>query len=331
LALTEKNQPIAPQQNQQVGDFRVVAYITAYRDAVALNVCLAAIRAQSYPVEQILIVDNSPQPLLLTATNQADPRLTIWHHPENIGISGGIDYAIPYAQQFGYDFLWMFDQDSKPTPSCLQQLLQVYQSYAHPDFPVGIVAPTAIDGRTGEVVRAGKFLGDRFQGFPPPSDSTPYECDVAITSGSLLWLATAQQNLLPDQRLFIDGVDLDHGIRLRQAGYHNLVVPAAVMFHQFGTPVMINFFGKKKIIQQYPPIRHYYICRNHTYLELQNSKGLYCLTCMLRRLRYLFVSIGYVLLFDPGSNLLLKWQKISACLIGTFDGFNGRLDNNWQP
>lgn len=330
MALIRINQQALVEQKQPVGDFRVVAYITAYCDAEALNGCLTAIRLQSHPVEQILIVDNSPQPLLLDAEHRADSRLIVWHHPENIGIAGGVEYAITYANQGGYDFLWMFDQDSKPISNCLQQLLEVYRSYANQDFPVGIVAPTAIDTRTGEVVQAGKFLGDRFQGFPPPAVKTPYECDVAITSGSLLWLATTHQVTFPDSRLFIDGVDLDHGIRLRKAGYHNLVVPAAIMFHQFGIPVNINFFGKKKVIQVYPPIRHYYICRNHTYLELLNSKGLYYLSCMFRRLRYMLVSIGYVLLFDSYSSWLLKWQKITACLRGTFDGFSRRLENNWQ-
>jgi len=319
---------MAIERKQSLGDFRVVAYITAYRDAGALNSCLAAIRSQSHPVQQILVVDNSPQPLVLNAEHQADPRLTVWHYSENIGIARGIGRAITYAKQSDSDFLWMFDQDSEPMSDCLQQLLEVYQDYVSQEFLIGIVAPTAIDQRTGEVVRAGKFLGDRFQGFPPPPGTDPYECDVAITSGSLLRLTTAQPGLLPDNRLFIDGIDLDHGIRLRLAGYHNLVVPTATMFHQFGVPATINFFGRKKVIQRYSPLRHYYICRNHTYLELQNSKGVYYLTCILRRLRYMLISIGYVVLFDPDSGWLLKWQKITACLMGTLDGFSGRLENN---
>ncbi|PSB34653.1 glycosyltransferase family 2 protein [Stenomitos frigidus] len=305
--------------------YNVAAYITAYEDASALNDCLTAIRSQFYPIKQIIIVDNSTRSLERSEANRADDRLLTWHHPENIGIAGGMTLAIQWAVQHEYDFLWTFDQDSAPAPDCLERLLQAYAELATEDYAIGMMAPTAIDARTGQTVKPSRFLGDRFRGFLPDNAISPYECDAPITSGALVWLQTVDRVEPPDIGLFIDGIDLEYGLRLRQAGFHNLVVPGANMYHRFGEPFQVELFGKKKVFQLYSPLRYYYICRNHTYLELRHSNGSYRLTCCLRRMKFLLLTLLKILAFDSDA----KPQKAIACIIGTYHGFLGKLGKTW--
>ncbi|XGV98772.1 MAG: glycosyltransferase family 2 protein [Leptolyngbya sp. BL-A-14] len=301
--------------------YTVAAYITAYEDAIALNACLAALRSQSYPLKQIIIVDNSPQPLELSDGNRADERIEIWHHPENIGIAGGMAEAVQWAVEQGYDFLWTFDQDSAPAGDCLETLLNAYAELATVDYAIGMIAPTAMDARTGQIVKPSLFLGDRFRGFLPDNSTISYECDAPITSGALVWLKTVDRVQPPDSGLFIDGIDLDYGLRLRQAGFHNVVVPDAAMYHRFGEPFQVELFGRKKAFQLYSPLRYYYICRNHTYLELQHSQGWYRFTCALRRVKFLLLTLLKIMAFDSG----LRLQKAIACIVGTYHGFFGKL------
>ncbi|MBW4690869.1 MAG: glycosyltransferase family 2 protein [Lyngbya sp. HA4199-MV5] len=301
--------------------YTVIAYITAYEDEIALNACVAALRSQTYSIQHILIVDNSRQPLQLAEANHTDDRIIIWHHPENIGIAGGMALATQWAVQHEYDFLWTFDQDSAPASDCLENLLRAYSDLATEDYAIGMMAPTAIDARTGQIVKPSRFLGDRFRGFLPNNPIAPYECDAPITSGALVWLKTVDRVEPPDTRLFIDGIDLDYGLRLRQAGFQNLVVPGATMYHRFGVPFQVELFGKKKAFQLYAPLRYYYICRNHTYLELRHSKGLYRLTCSLRRVKFLVMTLLKIVAFDSGE----KWRKAIACLVGTYHGFLGKI------
>ena len=304
--------------------YTVAAYITAYDDAIALNACVTALQSQSYPIQSILIVDNSAQPLRLLE-EQADDRLVVWHHPKNIGIAGGMALAIQWARQHQYDFLWTFDQDSTPAPDCLEKLLEAYRALATKEYAIGMMAPTAIDARTGQTVKPSLFLGDRFRGFLPDHPTAPYECDAPITSGALVWLGTVDRVAPPDEGLFIDGIDLDYGLRLRQAGFHNVMVPGAAMYHRFGVPFQVKLFGKKKAFQLYSPLRYYYICRNHTYLELQHSNGWYRFTCSLRRVKFLLLTLLKIMAFDFGS----KVQKAIACVIGTYHGFIGKLGKTW--
>ncbi len=306
--------------------YRIAAYITAYEDAEALNACLNALQRQSYPIEQVLVVDNSRQLLVLEPESIQNLKIQVLHHPKNIGIAAGIGLAVEQFWYQGYFFLWMFDQDSRPAPDCLELLLKTYDDVATVNYPIGVLGPQAIDVHTGETVEPAMFLGDRFKGYKAPSLTEPFECDAPITSGSLLCLSSRAQVAPPDPKLFIDGVDLDYGLRLRQAGFHNLIAPLATMHHCFGNPIAIQIAGKKKIFQIYSPLRHYYICRNHTHLELTYSQGLNWITCSLRRIRYTIVTLIVIAMFDPKS----KPQKMAACILGTYHGFQGKLDGFWR-
>ncbi len=305
--------------------YKVAAYITAYEDAEALNACISAIKAQTIPVNQVLIVDNSFEPLPLLLKHQQDDAIVVWSQPENIGIAGGLEMATEWSLQQGFNFLWTFDQDSTPLPNCLEWLLKTYDQFIRADYPIGIVAPTAIDARTEEIVQASRFLGDRFKGFPPPQTSEPYECDAPITSGALVWIGTVQQVAPPDRELFMDGIDLEYGLSLRNAGFHNLVVPSARMYHRFGTPVEGRLFGKQKAFRVYSSLRYYYICRNQTYIELRHSQHWKKLTCALWRLRCLVFFLVVIAFLDTGN----RFAKMYACLLGTYHGFTGKLGKTW--
>ena len=149
--------------------------------------------------------------------------------------------------------------------------------------------------------------------------------DSPITSGSLIAVAAAKTISLPRADLFIDGVDLDYGLRLRQKGFHNLVVPQALMYHHFGNPIKHNFFNREVFVQKYSPLRHYYICRNHTYLETRYAKGWYRITSCLFRIKYLLRTVAFILLYDKD-----KVLKLWACLLGTFHGMKGKLGKTWH-
>lgn len=302
---------------------KVAAYITCYQDQESANRCIQAIGAQSVQVKAIYIVDNSNQPLLL---NNKNGLLLIHHYPDNIGIIGGMVQAIEWAIAEGYDFLWTFDQDSVPSENCLEILIATYNEVTQRNnYKVGIVAPTPSDPRTGKIIEGAVFCGDRFRGIKHNNDVDFYECDSPITSGSLISLASTQDVPPPSIDLFIDGIDLDYGFRLRKKGFRNLIASKATMHHNYGNPIIVKFMYKFRQVQQYTALRHYYICRNHTYLEMQFSQGYYRFTSLIQRLKYMFINILWITLYDSSD----KQSKIWACLLGTYHGLLGKLGKTW--
>ncbi|MEO1427507.1 MAG: glycosyltransferase family 2 protein [Cyanobacteria bacterium J06633_8] len=301
---------------------KVLAYITAYEDYPAVNNCVEALNNQSFSVTKILIIDNSSsQPVFISN----DDKVIIQKHPENIGISGGLNIAFKFAIEKNYDFIWTFDQDSIPQKDCLEKLLKEYKIKLNTNYPIGIIAPVSIDTRTNKIIQGATFIKDHFTGCQHLSKNHAYECDAPITSGSLIPTTVAKKNPLPDIDLFIDGIDMDYGLRLKQNGYHNLIVPKAILEHKFGNPIKVKFFQQESFIQVYSALRHYYICRNHTYLSTRHAKGFYKLTGCLRRLKYMIHSIYLILLYETEQKLLKVW----ACFKGTIDGFQGNLGKNW--
>ena len=302
--------------------YKVAAYITVYKDKCAVHKCIKAINSQTYSIAKIFIIDNSEKSIFC----EHAPNIIVKHYPDNVGIGEGIKQGIEWAIKENYDFLWMFDQDSIPTKNCLEVLLINYHQLLQKDnYKVGIIAPTPCDPRTNQFIEGASFINDHFVGFKHNDAIDFYECDSPITSGSLISLASAKTISLPRPELFIDGIDLDYGLRLRQKGFHNLIVTKAIMYHNFGEPMQVKFINKYQYIQKYSALRHYYICRNHTYLETRFAKGHYRFTSLIRRIKYMLSRFFLIALYDSED----KQIKIWACLLGTYHGLLGKLGKIW--
>jgi rhamnosyltransferase len=300
---------------------KILPYITVYNDYEALTKLLVAIQAQTYQIDQIFICDNSPENIIKSEDN-----LVVKHNPENIGIGAGIKEALELAIEENYDFLWTFDQDSVPTPKCLEILLNNFNKLNQEDYQIGIIASTPIDiNNKNQIIQGAVFKKDIFIGYTPENQDLPYECDAPITSGSLISLKVAKSIDFPRSDLFIDGIDLDYGYRLKQNGFHNIIVPDAIMYHNFGSPKIVKFFNKELTFQQYSALRYYYICRNHTYLETRFSQSYYKLTSSLKRIKYLIYTTVKIMLYEDTEKLIKIW----ACLLGTVHGFCGKLGKLW--
>ena len=305
-----------------MNNLKVVAYITAYEDYKAVEACITAIKNQSFNVEKIFIVDNSTVPTVILS-NYED--VIIDSHPENLGVSGGLGLALKWTFLHKYDFLWAFDQDSIPASNCLEVLLKVYDQVSL-NVNIGIIAPTPTDPRTNKVVEGAIFDRYRFIGCEHKQNAEFYECDSPITSGSLISIAAAKTISPPRTDLFIDGIDLDYGLRLKQNGFHNLIVTKAILNHKFGNPIKVKFFQKERFLQKYSALRHYYICRNHTYLESRSAKKWYRLISIMGRTKYMLYTMFWILLYDSEDKKLKIW----SCLLGTYDGLTGKLGKTWQ-
>jgi rhamnosyltransferase len=303
--------------------YRVAAYITAYEDPDGVKACVAAIRSQSFPVEQIFIVDNSSkQPICF----EESLPIVVEHHPENLGISGALELGIRWAIAQGYDFFWTFDQDSQPSATCLETLINLYQELNQPGPPIGIIAPLPLDSNTQVEISGRIFDGSRFV-VSPHADENVYECDVVITAGSLVAVGAAKsiESVNPD--LFIDAVDWDFCLKFRQAGYRVLVVRSATMQHRFSDleVAYLPVWKKEILINHYSPLRRYYICRNHTYVTIQICNLENLPKVIIHRLNCLLRALVKIWFYESDQKLLKSW----ACLLGTYDGFVGRLGKRW--
>ncbi|MFN4278985.1 glycosyltransferase family 2 protein [Thermosynechococcus sp.] len=304
--------------------YKILAYITAYNDSFAVNRCIDSLLNQTYMIDQLLIIDNSPEPIAITALKR-NVLIEIQHYPQNIGVAGGLAIGIQYAIQKKFDFIWLFDQDSTAHENSLEVLISFYENYTNKP-EIGILCCVAEDRETGQA-DFGFIYGDYHFCRQTINSSNPiYECDAVITSGTLLNCHAAKEVGLPNESLFIDAVDFDYCMKLRKKKYKIFIIYNAKINHRFCNSKRIRFFDKRKIIYLYSSLRYFYVHRNHTYLETRLAKNrLFFLISTFYRLFKCFRKIIVILLFEDSEKLL----KIYACVKGTVDGLLGKLGKTW--
>lgn len=215
---------------------RVAVIIVSFNDARAVERCAEALREQ---VAAIFLVDNGStrdhMPVLQNLGR--DEKVTLLPAPTNLGIGAAINLALDRLDDSAFDWILTMDQDSVAAPDMVAAMLQAAR-----DFPQAAFTPLIAD------------IGHADRG------ATPTEVSCAITSGNLVPLAAMRRLNGPDPDLFIDGVDFDFSLRLREAGYRIVRVPAATMAHSLGHVAPDQ--RQRRFHTNHSPLRRYYMVRN---------------------------------------------------------------------
>jgi len=105
---------------------KVFAIVVTFNRKVLLRECIKALQTQSYPLSQIVIVNNAStdgtQEML-----EEFPTLKILNLPSNIGSSGGYYEGMKWAFESGAEWFWLMDDDVEP----LQDALENQLKYSH--------------------------------------------------------------------------------------------------------------------------------------------------------------------------------------------------------
>ena len=212
-----------------------VACVVVTRDRrELLRECLAAVTAQTAPIEHLVVVDN--------ASSDGTPDMVRDEHPEaeliasevNMGGAGGFHAGIDAASRSGLRWVWVLDDDTVARPDALERLL------AAPWRDAALPAPSLLASRV-----------DWTDGLPHPMNrSIPRRRDVdalvaasgvallpvrATTFVSLLFDASVvERHGLPRREFFLQGDDIEWTARIlrREHGY---LVPSSVVEHRTAT------------------------------------------------------------------------------------------------
>lgn len=161
---------------------------------------------------------------------------------KNMGLSIAYDKMACTAQSEGFDFLFLFDQDSDISLDSIQLIIN--QAEIDEDNFIGMYCPQIIyNGETKDVEENCKFV------------------DWCISSGSMIKLSLYNQLVSFDKNYFIDRIDKDYSKQLIENGYKICEVSKAFLNQQLGETVVK--FGKQ--ISDHSAIRHYYMSRNRLY------------------------------------------------------------------
>ncbi|MCI4351774.1 MAG: glycosyltransferase [Thermoplasmata archaeon] len=257
------------------GSELVCAAIVTYRpDMDALRDNLSQVLQQ---VGGVVIFDNDSEAgsqaavkALVDSVAASRPGATIALLSEgtNIGLARAYNRSMRKARELGAEFILLLDQDSLLEPKAVERLLVTFQGISAAR-PVGALCCTTLElvplsrplNLLKELLRTGIYrreyadLGEL--GFPGAREIATF-----TNSGTMLPLRPTEEIGGFDESLFVDAVDHEFSLRLRNRGFKIFLSDAARVRHRQGETYHASFAGKKLELRMYSPERTYLIFRD---------------------------------------------------------------------
>lgn len=246
-----------------------------------------ACRQIAYENFDIVVVDNHSSEVSPDKIEQACPDSVLIRNSENLGYAGGNNAGIRYALESGADYVFILNNDAVPEKDMIGKLVSAYAANAK----AGIAAPKVLLHNAPDSINS---LGtDMNWLYLRPFVSQFRKKDIyhrgeilkpKILLGCALFLSrkVIEDIGFLDERFFLIHEDADWCLRSLKAGYENIVVTDAVVYHKLSLTL-----GK------YPLMSYYYSIRNFLYMAKKNAslpqKVLTCLGVVLYGLKSLAV------------------------------------------
>lgn len=248
------------------------------------------IKAIDYQVDKLIIIDNGCKNKDYLSLIDED-KVHIINLKKNRGIATALNTILQYALDNDYDWALTLDQDSVSPLG----LIDAYKGVICQHDDLGMVCCKIHDRN---------FVMKREEALPQ-IDAYVEQC---ITSASMVFVKAWQDVGGFDDAMFIDSVDFDFCLLLRNFGWKIFRTYKVELLHELGNSEVIHICGKEYICSHYSPFRHYYISRNLIYEGRKHHK-------LVRNLRVLMRHIYTTLIYENK-----KWVKLNRILCGLVNG-----------
>lgn len=209
----------------------VCAVVVTHDRRDLLRECLAAIAAQTRPVERTIVVDNASTDGTGEMLASEFPDVEVVRLERNEGGAGGFHHGLAHAARGQAEWLWSMDDDTIPTPTALEELLAGLDRVA--DLPAPALLASRVlwmDGELHPMNLPWPRWGDKWLEVRSVEQRL-----VAIRAISYVSILIRRESLvrhgLPRTHYFIWGDDIEFTARLLrdEVGY---LVPQSVVHHK---------------------------------------------------------------------------------------------------
>jgi rhamnopyranosyl-N-acetylglucosaminyl-diphospho-decaprenol beta-1,3/1,4-galactofuranosyltransferase len=298
----------------------IAAVVVTYNRLALLKGCVAALQTQTRPPATILIVNNASNDDTHTYLNALASKypnqIIVAHLAENTGGAGGFSEGMRMALANGADWVWMMDDDARPHPVALEELMEVAKDPAN---VYGSLATKDLDT---------SWTTTLLDPHPHTIDSAadvPNEARVQSLPflGFMVHRNLVQRIGLPDAGYFIAADDIEYCMRAERAGAQLLIAGKSRIEHPKSDRYEAHLPGRHLICLRLPPWKRYYDTRN----RLLIARKYYGLRLLTQTVPGSFVRLFAALVYEPR-----KLAQLWAFCTGMFDGLlgiKGRRHTKW--
>lgn len=192
-------------------------------------------------VDKLYIIDNTPHQ---NNQNRLPKSKKIEYNSyDNIGVAKALNIGAEKALSENYEWLLTMDQDTVISKEIIKEMKKVIEQKDMKK--IGIVTPWH-DTKLKE---------------EKPKEKVDYPQDV-MTSGNLLNLKIWKKLNGFIEDFFIDGIDIEYGLRLKNNGYKIMRLNYLSIDHDLGN----IFYVGNKLCTNHSGLRRYYMNRNYHYI-----------------------------------------------------------------
>lgn len=192
-------------------------------------------------VDKLFVINNTPSHNYQKELPKSK-KITYFDY-DNIGVAKALNIGAQKAIEAGYNYLLTMDQDTVLPISTLNEMKSVIEKENMNN--IGIITPW----------HKTKLKEEK------PKTKIDYPRDV-MTSGNILNLAIWQKIGKFNEDFFIDGIDIEYGLRLKKHNYKIMRLNYLEIDHDLGD----IFYVHNKLCTNHNGLRRYYMNRNYHYI-----------------------------------------------------------------
>jgi rhamnosyltransferase len=236
------------------------------------------------------------------------PNVTVLRNHVNLGLATGLNQGCRWAVDQGFEWVLLFDQDSTPFVSMVEELSVIAQELEQE------VSTTLFGSNFVDVNSERVWL-----------DTSDHEnrrwvdAKTMTTSGTLMPLSAFDALGPFRSELLVDLVDMEYSLRARSQGYRIVASVRPLMIHTVGAKTRRRFLWRTVWPSHHPPLRRYYMARNLVQLvrEYGASDPRWAFTEVLA----LGKALVLVVLYEES-----KFSKLTSSARGVISGLLRRIE-----
>lgn len=276
-------------------EHRIIALVVSYNGGEDLLRTVSALIPQ---VQKVLVLDNnSNEENQKIIQNLKDaPRIAISKFDANMGIGYALNRGVEAAKAEEFDWVLTMDQDSIASPEMIANMLASAERVPG----MKVVCPSIVLGSADKLKESDQVVG------------------YSITSGNLIPVQLFDAVGMFNEDYFIDSVDFEFSLRVRNAGIPMIRCGCAKLHHKLGEIVSLSIGAVSYRYVCHSPLRRYYIYRNHMFLiaDFWRKNPIF----LAKKTIMLAFQFFEALIFDRK-----KKENLKMIALGLRDFFKGRV------
>ena len=213
----------------------VVVSVVNWNNYPDTQECIESLRRLTYPNMDVLLVDNGSTDGSSRRIDEEFPEVELIETGENLGYAGGMNVGTREALDRGADYVWQLNNDVVvPEAGLLSELVEVMEE--NPEF--GMSTPLVREYPNTDTVWFWKGLLDWKSAntdhaeTPDTIPRGPVYNDYIPNCSLLLPAFVLEEVGLLSEQYFLYFDDVDHAVRIDEAGYDLVTVTTSEIYHK---------------------------------------------------------------------------------------------------